>query len=563
MQIRNVITPVAMALLTGALLSAPHPSFSATDGPVGVYTYHGDNMRTGWNSRETLLSPPTLSHFGKLWTHTVDGQVYAQPLLAPAVDMGLAGVHNVVFVATEHNSVYAFDGENGGEPLWRAVLGPSVPSTAKGVPCADIQGPEYGITSTPVIDPAAGTLYVVAKTLEGALQHYRLHALDITNGQERNGWPAEILGAVPGAGGGSVNGLIAFDPRIENQRAGLLLLNGRVIIAFSSHCDISLNRYHGWVFSFNTADPTELPAIFNTTPDKSASNEAAGGIWQAGFGLAADSAGDIYFETGNGSFNADIGGHNVGDSFVRLSTTGGFLSFAPDPANYYTPNTEMMLDAGDFDMGSGGAMVIPDQPGATTPHLLVGCGKDGLSRLLSRDYLGGHTGRQYIQLAEDTVQNIPNPGPWPYGAVFGGPAYWEGPNGNYLFYTGATHPMRRYRIGTNPNGGGASWLIPEAETVDRFATGAGPGYETATPTPAISSDGKTPGTALVWLIRREDSTLRAYSADDLSLLWNSNQNGADALDGGAAKFSVPIIANGKVYAGTKSSVVCFGLRAGS
>ena len=562
MHITSAIARMGMGLLAGAILLPPQPSFSATNDPVGVYTYHGDTMRTGWNSRETQLTPATLYRFGKLWTHTVDGQVYAQPLLAPAVDLGVAGHHNLVFVATEHNSVYAFDADAGGDPVWRVSLGSSVPNSAKGVPCNDIQGPEYGITSTPVIDPATGTIYVVAKTLEGTKQHYRLHALDLTNGQERNGWPAEILGSIAGTGGGSVNGQIAFEPRIENQRAGLLLLNGRVIIAFAAHCDISLNRYHGWIFSYNTADPTELPAIFNTTPDKSATNESAGGIWQAGFGLAADSAGNIYFETGNGSFDADIGGRNVGDSFVRLSTTGGALTFTPDPANYYTPNNEMMLDAGDFDLGSGGAMVIPDQTGTTTPHLLVGCGKDGIIRLVSRDYLGGHTGRQYVQLTENTVQNVPNAGPWPYGAVFGGPAYWEGSDGSYLFYTGATHPMRRYRLGTNLNGSGASWLTPQWETIDRFATGTGPGYETATPTPVVSSSGKTPGTAIVWLLRREDSTLRAYSADDLSLLWHSNQNAVDGLDGGAAKFSVPIVANGKVYAGTKSSIVCYGLRAG-
>ena len=184
-----------MALLAGALSLFPAPSFGAPSDPVGIYTYHGDSMRTGWNSRETQLTPATLNRFGKLWTHTVDGQVYAQPLLAPGVNMGEAGTRDLAFVATEHNSVYAFDAEAGGEPLWRVSLGPSVPNSAKGVPCNDIQGPEYGITSTPVIDPAAGTIYVVAKTLEGTTQHYRLHALDITNGQERIGWPAVIFWA--------------------------------------------------------------------------------------------------------------------------------------------------------------------------------------------------------------------------------------------------------------------------------------------------------------------------------------------------------------------------------
>ena len=347
----NVVLGAGIGLLAGALFLAPAARAAAPENPVGIYTYHGDNMRTGWNSHETQFTPATVTvnGFGKLWTHTVDGQIYAQPLFAPGVNMGSAGAHNVVFVVTEHNSVYAFDADAGGDPLWQVSLGPSVPSNSKGVPCSDIGGPEYGITSTPAIDPATGTLYVVAKTLEGTTQHYRLHALDITNGQERSGWPAEILGSVPGTAGGSSNGQVMFNPKIENQRIGLLLLNGRVLVGFSSHCDISLNLYHGWIFSFNATDPTQLPAIFNTTPDKVAgTSESAGGIWQAGFGLAADSAGDVYFETGNGTFNADQGGRNVGDSFVRLSTTGGGLTFTPSPTNFYTPNSQVILDLYDL-----------------------------------------------------------------------------------------------------------------------------------------------------------------------------------------------------------------------
>jgi hypothetical protein len=560
----SLAAALGMGLLAGFSSLLPALGAAAPPSPIGIYTYHGDNMRTGWNSHETQLSPATVTvgQFGKLWTYPVDGQVYAQPLLAPGVKTGAAGTRNVVFVATEHNSVYAFDADTGGEPLWRVSMGPSVPNSAEGVPCGDIAGPEYGITGSPVIDPAAGTLYVAAKTLEGGAQHYRLHALDITNGQERPGWPVEILGSVAGTGGGSVNGRIAFDPRIENQRAALLLLNGRVILAFGAHCDHSLDRYHGWIFSYNTADPAQLPAIFNTTPDAGTSSESAGGVWQSGFGLAADSGGNVYFETGNGAFDADEGGRNLGDSFVRLTTAGGSLTFTPGPANYYTPNGEMALDQGDLDLGSGGAMVIPDQTGTNTPRLLVGSGKDGIIRVLNRDSLGGHTGRQYAQLSENALQNVSNPGGWPIGAVFGGPAYWEGPKGGFLFYTGTAHPLRRYRLSTNPNGSGASWLAPDAESADRFGTGTGPGYETATPTPVVSSNGKTAGTGIVWLLRREDNTLRAYNADDLSLLWHSQQGAGNNLDGAVVKFTLPIVANGKVYAGTNSSIACYGLKTG-
>lgn len=556
---------VLMGLISGDLFLAPTPRVAAQGELVGVYTHHGDNMRTGWNARETQLSPATVNtaRFGRLWGQVVDGQVYAQPLLVPAVDLGAAGVHNLVFVATEHNSVYAFDAETGGAPLWQAKLGPSVPNSSAGVPCGDIQGPEYGITGTPVIDPATRALYVVAKTRENSQQIYRLHALEISSGQERAGWPVVIEGRVAGNGGGSVGGQIAFDPRIQLQRAGLLLLNGRVVIAFGAHCDIQITRYHGWVFSYNTANPAEPPQIVNTTPEQSPGPfaEAAAGIWQSGFGLAADDGGNIYFETGNGLINADQGGRNVGDSFVRLTTASGILTFTPDAANFFTPSNERFLDQRDLDLGSGGAMVIPDQPGTTTPRLVVGGSKQGAIYLLNRDFLGGFTGRVNASTLDRAVQTIPNPGSFPTGVVYGGPAYWEGPGGNYLFFTSARNPIRRYRLGPNPNGTGGSWLIPDGETADRFGRSGVAESEKLGPTPVVSSSGQMPGTGIVWVLRRDDHTLRAYSTDTMALLWHSGQASADTLSPSVVKFTVPIVANGKVYVGTRTSVICYGLRA--
>jgi outer membrane protein assembly factor BamB len=549
-----------------ALGLAPALPGTAQGNPGGVYTYHYDTMRTGWNRQETALSHATVNptQFGKLWSRPVDGQVYAQPLYAPALNLGAAGTHNVVFVATEHNSVYAFDADTGGDsPLWQARLGPSVPVMQIVVrdstdpngdprPCSDIEGPEYGITGTPVIDPATQTLYVVAKTLENIEQIYRLHALDIRTGQDRPGWPVRIRGSVAGSGGDNVGGQIAFDPFIQLQRPGLLLLNGRVVIGFGAHCDFKIHRYHGWIFSYNAADPTQPPLVYNSTPDASvgAYREAAGGIWQAGFGLTADEAGNIYFETGNGLFNADMGGRNVGNSVVRLTTAGGTLAFTPSPANFYTPNNERQLDQADLDLGSGAAMVVPDQTGTSTPRLLLTSGKDGVIRLLNRDFLGGHYGRPASDQRgrDDAIQKVAG-----IGGTWCGPAYWEGPDGSSIFYTGVQNRLRQFRLGTNPDGSGKSALLPIAQSAILF------GYPS--PTPVISSNGRTAGTGIVWVLRRDDNTLRAFSAENVAtLLWHTLQAAGDALDGRVVKFSVPIVANGKVYVGTKSTLVCYGLR---
>jgi PQQ-like domain len=553
-----ILVGLPVSLLAGTLFLIRAGPIAAQGDAVGIYTYHGDNKRLGWNSHETLLSHATVNatRFGKRWSRPVDGQVYAQPLYAPALDLGTLGKHNVLFVATEHNSVYAFDADTGGDvPLWKVSLGPSVPSPSV-MKCGDIEGPEYGITGTPVIDPATRTLYVVAKSWESGQQFFRLHALDIATGQSRPGWPVTIQGSVEGNGGGSAGGRIAFNPAIQLQRPGLLLLNGRVVVAFGSTCDDDIMQYHGWVFSYNASDPAQAPLIFNTTPDWSEGPfpESAGGIWQAGSGLAADDAGNIYFETGNGLFNADMGGRNVGDSFVKLSTDGGSLTFTPSPANFFTPSNERLLDKSDGDVGASGAMVIPDQVGTKTPRLLVGSGgKDGVIRLLDRDFLGGHTGRLNSNAPDNTLQNVKgNSGTWC------GPAYWEGPDGSYIYYTGTGDRLRQFRLGTNPDGSGGSWLILVAKSSNFFGTGRN-GFPAATP--VISSNGQATGTGIIWALRRGESVLRAYNAEDVSKqLWTSGDDPANALDGEVVKFSLPIVVNGKVYAGTKTSICCYGLK---
>jgi len=547
---------LSTVLVAGSFLFSPSRLAADVLSEAAVYTYHGDNMRTGWHSHETALTQANVNttQFGRLWDRPVDGQVYAQPLYAPGVKINDTETRNIVFVATEHNSVYAFDADTGGDaPLWQVNLGKSVPNTgAGGVGCNDIEGPEYGITGTPVIDPASGTLYVVVKSLENGQQHLALHALQIASGQEKPGWPAAIQGSVSGNGGGNVGGKIMFDARIHHQRPGLLLLNGRVVVGIGSHCDHEITRYHGWVFSFNASDPNQPPLIFNATPDQSAGPfaESAGGIWQSGFGLATDDAANIYFETGNGLFNADLGGRNVSNSFVRLTTAGDTLAFDPNPQNFFTPSNERNLDAKDQDEGSGGAMVIPDQPGSTTAHLLIGCGKDGVIRLLNRDFLGGHTGRNNPNAKDNAIQDVPG-----IGGTWCGPAYAEGPNGPAIFFTGSRNRLRSFRLTTDPSQGGKSMLAPAATHSTM--------YQFPSPTPVVSSNGRTAGTGIVWVLRRDDGTLRAFHAETLAQLWQSSA--ADALGGKVVKFTVPIVANGRVYATMKTDdthghLVCYGLR---
>jgi hypothetical protein len=550
--------------------SVPPPRQSS----VGVYTYHGDNMRLGWNNNETELRSGTVnsSLFGLLWPRPVDGQVYAQPLYAPHVGFWGVGKRNVLIVATEHNSVYAFDADYG-VVIWQRNLGPTIPASAVAAP--DIEGPEYGITGTPVIDPESQTLYVVTNTLEsapvamdgeGSLMVYRLHALDLSTGRSREGWPVTIHGSFPGYGGGSLDGQIFFDPKIQLQRAGLLLDNGRVVVTFGSHHDNALSRYHGWAFSYSTAAPATPPLIYNTTPDRRDRSEpnstpcpdgsnntlptnmpAGGGIWQSGYAPASDQTHSIFLETGNGSLTADSGARNVGDSVIRLSAQ---LVFTPDAANFFAPSNQVQLLVCDEDIGASGAMVVPDQKGSRTPRLLVAGGKDGVLRLLNRDFLGGFTGRTSSQTPDRALQNVPTTGPDFSHAMFCGPAYWEANDGHYVFYTRFADRLQKLRFGVDPSGSGGSQLFPAGASADHFGSNDhDPGDPC--PTPVISSNGLSPATGLVWVLRRGDNTLRAYDAETLGLLWSGHVSPGDDAAGQVVKFSLPIVATGRVYIGAK------------
>ena len=519
----------AMALVALCLVAA---GVSRSFAQVGVLTYHNDNARTGQNLQETILTPANVNQtmFGKLYHQRVDGFVYAEPLYVSNVAIPGKGSHNVVYVATEHDSVYAFDADSNtgqnAQPLWKTrFAGRGVrPVPSRDIGCTDLV-PEIGITGTPVIDPATATLYVVAKTKENHSYVQRLHALDIQTGQEKLGGPVVISASVPGSGDGNNGGVVSFDPLLQNQRAGLLLTNGVVYVAWGSHCDI--NPYHGWVMGFDAAT-LRLVATFNSTPDG-----GLGGIWQGGAGPAADSGGNIYFGTGNGTFDADSGGADFGDSLLKLSPSGGFMV-----SDYFTPTNQDALNGGDIDFGSSGALLLPDQLGAH-PHLVVACGKEGKLYLIDRDNMGHFNPLDDSQI----VESIP-------GAVnscFGGPAYWNG----RVYYGGAGDTLKAFTL----SGG---LLSTTAESASNAAFGY-PGVS-----PSISANGTANG--IVWALERSSSghvpsvVLHAYNATDLSQeLYNSGQVAHRDLAGPSVKFVPPMVANGKVYVAAHRRISVYGL----
>lgn len=491
----------------------------------GVLTYHNDNARSGQNLRETVLTPSNVNAatFGKIFSFPVDGSVYAQPLYVANVP--IAGqLHNVVFVATEHNSVYAFDADNKtSTPIWQtSFITPangitSVPSSD--THCDDIN-PEIGITSTPVIDPVTGTLYIVAMTKENGAYAHRIHALDITTGAEKLGSGMKIQASVPGAAApNDGKGRLIFTSLLENQRTALLLNNNVIYFATGSFCD--LGDHHGWMFAYDSKT-LNLVSAFSTTP-----NGTEGGIWQSGGGPAADANGNVYIITGDGTFDAAAGGKNYGNTFLKFSAA--LLTVA----DYFTPYNQATLAAVNADLGSGGALLLPDQ--STGPnHLLVSAGKQGTIYLLNRDNMGK------FQAANDSqiVQSIPGP-----YSLFGTPAYYK----NTVYMAAAGDSLRAYTL----NNGQLS-LAKQSTSVFRW-----PGA-----TAVISANESTNG--IVWALETNGSgapaILHAYTATDVSYeLYNSNQNTVRDYPGPAIKFAVPTTANGKVYVGAQGQLSVFGL----
>jgi uncharacterized protein (TIGR03437 family) len=501
---------------------------------VSVTTYRNNLARTGENLAETFLTPANVNpvQFGKLFSRPVDGQLYAQPLYLPSVPIAGKGVHNVVFVATQHDSVYAFDADSNtgsnGPPLWQvslanAAAGETPAGVADVLNCLTI-APELGITGTPVIDPSTNTLYVVAMTKRDNLIFHRLHALDVRSGAERPGSPVSIAASVPGTGDralSSTSTTVTFDSYFYKNRAGLLLLNGVVYTGWTSHCDS--RTYHGWIIAYDARSLQQV-AVFNTTPDG-----YQGSIWMGGAAPAADADGNIYAISGNGRFDADVNGRNLGDSVIKLSSPG--LSVL----DFFTPFNQLHLDQQDVDLGSSGAILLPDTAGSPAhQRLMVNAGKEGRIYLLDRDRMGrfnpdGDT--QIVQSLEHAV-----------GALFGGPAYFNGT----LYFSAAYDRLKAFSVSAAHI---ATTPVSQSSLVFDY-----PGA-----VPVVSAGGSA--NAIVWVIESDyGGTLHAYDASNLAVeLYSSQMNTSRDALGSFVRFSVPTVANGRVYAGTGDSLVVFGL----
>lgn len=499
-----------------------------------VTTQHNDNLRTGHNLNETELTPTLVSggQFGKLFSQTVDGLVYAQPLYVPNVYIPSKGTHNVVYVATEHDSIYAWDADNNtgsnSNPLWQtSFINPSKGITtisSNDVNCPDGVIPEIGITSTPVIDVTTNTIYVLAEGKENGSFFHRLHALDITTGAEKFGGPVVIAGSVPGTGAGSSGGTLTFDPLMHLNRPGLLLTAGNLFIAWASNCDNP--PFHGWIMSYSAATLKQI-AIWATTP-----NGDGGGTWMSGGGMAADGNGSVYFATANGTFDTSGTPVDFGDSAIRMTLSGS----GPTVADYFTPYNQGNLESGDIDVASGGPLLLPDQPGPH-PKELIQVGKEGSIYVIDRTNMGHYNPQNNSQIVQNLTGEV--------GGIYGTPAYW---NGNVYF--GASYDALKAFSLTN----GMLSSVPASSSALTFT------YPGATP--SISANGNND--AILWVLQTDTQNsgtevLRAYDATNLATeLYDSNQNSSRDNPGGAVKYAVPTIINGKVYVGSANAINIYG-----
>jgi hypothetical protein len=522
-----------LALLSAVLISIiPALAFAQSS----VLTYHNDNLRTGQNLSESLLTPQNVrsASFGKVLTLPVDGKVDAQPLLVANVTIPNKGIHNVVFAATEHDSLYAFDADTG-VAYWQVSLLRAGETTSDTRGCSQVS-PEIGITATPAIDPAAsphGVIYVVAMSKDAAAgYHQRLHAIDMTTGAEQSGSPVDIQATYPGAGDNSVNGNVVFDAKQYKARPGLLLVGGVVYTSWSSHCDI--RPYTGWTIGYNQTTLVQT-SVFNFTP-----NGSQAAVWGAGAGASADPAGNLFFQLGNGTFDTVLNASgfpttaDFGNAFVKLSLVGGALK----AVDYWTMSNTVAESNADEDLGSGGVLLLPDVTDAagTIRHLGVGAGKDRTVYLFDRDNMGkfnaAGNGNIYQQLPTALG-----------GSEFASPAWFNG----FLYFGSVGDVIRAYKMTAGKLG------TPQSSgTTTSFAF---PGT-----TPSISANGTA--NAILWAVENSNpAVLHAYDANDLvTELYNSSQATASRDQFGAGnKFITPTIANGKVYVGTTNSVAVFGL----
>jgi outer membrane protein assembly factor BamB len=513
--------------------SAPPPPPGTTG--TNVTTYHNDNARTGQNLSETILTPSNVnsSSFGKLFVITVDGKVDAQPLYLTQVSIPNQGMHNVLYVATEHGSVYGFDADTG-KALWQVSMLAAGETTSDDHSCGQIT-PEIGITSTPVIDPKAGphgTIYVVAMSKDGSgSYHQRLHALDATTGAEEFNGPQDIQASFPGNGDNSSGGKVVFAPGQYAERAGLLLQNGVVYTGWTSHCDA--RPYTGWIMGFDQSTLAQV-SVLNVTP-----NGNEGSVWMSGAGLAADTSGNIFLLDANGTFDTTLDANgfpsqgDYGNAFLKISSANRQLAVA----DYFEMSNQGAENGSDEDLGSGGALVLPDLQDSSnqTQHLAVGAGKDANIYIVDRDAMGKfnpNTNNIYQEIQGALA-----------GSVFSMPAYFN----NTVYYGAVGDNIKAFAITKAQLGS-----TPTSQTSNAF------GYPGATP--SISANGTS--NAILWVAENGgNAVLHAYDATNLAHeLYNSNQaSGGRDQFGAGNKFITPMITNGKVYVGTTNGVGVFGL----
>lgn len=509
--LRNATLALTLLLLA-SVVALPQGS-----GQANVLTNKMDNSRSGLNPNEVKLTRTNVTYnlFGKLFAFNVDGYIQAQPLYMSNLVIN-GGTHNVVFIATQNNSIYAIDADTGSQ-LWFRNLGAAVPNNAEG--CNNITGFNgVGILGTPVIDPTTNTMYLTAKTFNSVthVATHSLHAVDVTTGLEQTGSPVDISATI---------GNLTFNGLPQLQRAGLLLSNGTIYIAFGSNgCDFNAR---GWLFAYSASSLQQL-AVMITQPD----NSYGSSIWQSGVGPAADSSGNVYLATANGLFQYST--MDLGDSVLKISLVGS--QFVVD--DYFTPFDQANMQTNDLDLGSSGVTLLPTQSGSSTPNLLVASGKDADIYLINTDSLGQYNPSGNTQIP----QYIPNA---LGGEFFGNAMSWN----NTIYFLARQDYLRSYTLSVN--GSGNSVLTAGAQTALKL-TNFGE--------PVISSNGNTNG--IVWLVRNIKGVplLSAYDATALYLIYDSGQasGGRDTL-GIIGHFSNPIIANGKVYAGTQTQLVAYGL----
>ena len=510
---------------------------SVTASTIDVVTYHYDNLRTGQNVNETILTQANVNStaFGKLGAFTVDGRVDAQPLYLSAVAIPSVGTKNVLYVATEHGSVYAFDADsvNGNTSafLWKASVLGSGETSSDDRGCSQVT-PEIGVTATPVIDRTHGThgaIYVVAMSKDANGNYFhRVHALDLTTGAELFGGPVLVQATYPGTGDNSLGGNVVFDAKQYKERPGLLQIGGTIYTTWSSHCDAG--PYTSWVMSYD-ANTLAQTSVLNLVP-----NGSEGGIWMAGTAPAADAAGNIYFMVGNGDFDTTLNASgfptnaNCGQCYVRLSSSAPMKLL-----DYFTPSNTVSESNSDTDFGSGGPLLLPDvvDGNGTTRHLAVGSGKDAIIYVVDRDNMG-----KFNSSADNIYQQINGQ----IGGVWSKPSYFN----NTVYYGAVGDHLKAFPITSAKLAG-----TPATQSANSFAY---PGT-----TPSISANGTS--NAIVWAVENGSTgVLHAYNATNLtSELYNSNQAANNRDQFSDNKYVTPVVANGKVYVGTPNSVVVFGL----